>query len=365
MITLKQLLEKLEEADKVEGHEFKEDVTPMQRKNYAGVYQHFIRPIDQKAGAFVHASSMPKHIASHLRKYGSASLVGSEANTPHDLATLAQIHRDPRVESLHMIYTKGNKVVGHNTVSSRMPGMVMPFRFGENPTSRFMSMQDDMKHFGADGYYLLHNHPSGRSTPSTSDVRLTQAIHESLPGMKSHIVINNSEYHTISPDGNDIQHHQLSHPIHYDLENPDHHLKHHPVVGMQILNEKHVADVGKHFEDPSHITLVGTYGSTGKVNSVVGMPPHLLEKNDKASMSRIQHFARHAGSSRQFLIVPTNADQKKYEHHITNGTVTDILSRQNGEGIRKHMFASPNEYTYGIDPKDIKRYGSISNRDDF
>jgi len=364
MITLKQLLEKLEEADKVEGHEFKEDVTPMQRKNYAGVYQHFIRPIDQKAGAFVHASSMPKHIASHLRKYGSASLVGSEANTPHDLATLAQIHRDPRVESLHMIYTKGNKVVGHNTVSSRMPGMVMPFRFGENPTSRFMSMQDDMKHFGADGYYLLHNHPSGRSTPSTSDVRLTQAFHESLPGMKSHIVINNSEYHTISPDGNDIQHHQLSHPIHYDLENPDHHLKHHPVVGMQILNEKHLADVGKHFEDPSHITLIGTYGASGKVNSVVGMPPHLLE-NNKATTDRIHHFARHAGSSRQFLIVPHEKDMWDFAHHIRNGTVTDVVARDTGKSAAQLVGQHTDSSTRGIPIQHIKRYGSISNRDDF
>lgn len=364
MITLKQLLEKFEEAGAIEGHEFKEGVTPTQRKNYAGVYQHFIRPSDTKEGAFVHASSIPKHLASHLRKYGSASLIGAEAPTTHDLAVLAQIHRDPRVESLHMIYTKGNKIVGHNTVSSRMPGLVQPFRFNENPTNRFMSMQEDMKHFGADGYYMLHNHPSGRSVPSQADVRLTEAMGEAIPGMKSHIVIDNSEYHTISPNGI-MHHHKLDRPIHYDLENPEHHLKHHPVIGMKISSEHELAEVGKHFEDPSHVTLVGTYGSTGKVNSVVGMPPHLLEKNDKASMSRVQHFARHAGSSRQFLIVPTNADQKKYEHHITNGTVTDIVSRQNGEGIRKHVFASPNEYTYGIDPKDIKQYGSISNRDDF
>ena len=34
----------------------------------------------------------------------------------------------------------------------------------------------DKARFGADGYYLIHNHPSGKATPSTSDIALTQHL---------------------------------------------------------------------------------------------------------------------------------------------------------------------------------------------
>lgn len=366
MIKYTQLLESIQDADESHpiepGHEFRPEVTPSQRKHYAGVYQDFVKKHDIQAGAFVHASILPKNLRSHLKKYGSASLIGQEAPTTHDLAILAQIHRDPRVESLHMIYTKGNKIVGHNTVSSRMPGLVQPFRYGRNSTTDVLHMQDDMKHFGADGYYMVHNHPSGRSHPSSADITLTKYIAERVPGFKSHVVIDNSEYHTIDKNG-DTKHVKLDHPIHYDLHNPEHRLKHHEVIGMSVTSAKDVADVGKHFEDPHNITLFGVRGPHAEVSSVVSMPPHLLGIDEKKSADRIRHFARHTGSTRQFIVVPTDADRWHYKHHIKNGTVTDVVSTESGTGIRSLVAGNDNESSLGIHLKDIKRHGSLTNKE--
>lgn len=365
MIKYTQLIENLEEhqplPDDVSHHEFREETTPQQRKNYAGVYQDFIKKQDKQAGAFLHASRLPRNLASHLRKHGSVSLIGQEAPTTHDLAMLAQIHRDPRVESMHMIYTKGNKIVGHNTVSSRMPAIVMPFKTGVHMTDNYMQMQDDMKHFGADSYYILHNHPSGRSEPSPADINLTKEVAASVPGFKSHVVIDNSEYHTIDAKGN-TEHVQLNHPIHYDLENPKHHLKTHEVLGMSVTGAKDVAEVGKHFEHPDHVTLFGTRGIESKISSIVSMPSHLLETNDATTTNRIRHFARHAGTTRQFLVVPTDKDRYKYLHHIKNGTLTDIVSKESGEGVRHFVPGHDEESTLGIGYDKLKQYGSLTNK---
>ncbi len=52
----------------------------------------------------------------------SASLVGQAANSPEELATIAQVLRDPRFETFRVFYTQEGRIVGHTSLTSRLPG---------------------------------------------------------------------------------------------------------------------------------------------------------------------------------------------------------------------------------------------------
>lgn len=129
---------------------------------------------------------------------GKVNLTGHKISDTKELATIAQVFRDPRFETLRIIFTRGNQVVGIDALSSRIPGAAVAFLDGK---ARFLQKTADrMKRIGADGYYLLHNHPSGKNVkPSSADIAVTQEYANRLPGFKGHIIINSNKYTEISP----------------------------------------------------------------------------------------------------------------------------------------------------------------------
>ena len=55
-----------------------------------------------------------------------------------------------------------------------------------------------MQAFEAHGYYLLHNHPSGRAQPSAADRGMTAVVAATVPGFREHVVIDHDEYARIA-----------------------------------------------------------------------------------------------------------------------------------------------------------------------
>jgi len=49
-------------------------------------------------------------------------------------------------------------------------------------------LRQTMEASGADGYHLLHNHPSGDPTPSRADIEITRLIAGAVPGFRGHVV---------------------------------------------------------------------------------------------------------------------------------------------------------------------------------
>jgi len=127
-----------------------------------------------------------------FREDGGTSFTGQKVSHPHDLAVMAQVLRDPRFETFRIFYTKGDAIAGQATFSSRLPGSVyLTEHFKER-------VADGMRRFGADGYWMMHNHPSGKSAPSRADMQLTADTAEVVPGFKGHVIIDHNEYTSIS-----------------------------------------------------------------------------------------------------------------------------------------------------------------------
>src|SRR5262249_10984640 len=130
-------------------------------------------------------------------------LTGQTVKTTRDLARIGQVYRDPRIETLRIIYLdKDSNIVAHHGITSRLPGASAGFasKTGTaNVARELFNMRQRMKRMGADSYYLLHNHPSGDPIPSSQDAALTRKYEANVPGFKGHVVIDSVEYSVLYP----------------------------------------------------------------------------------------------------------------------------------------------------------------------
>ncbi len=174
-------------------------------------------------------------ITTPLKREGRVDLRGMLARSHEDVAQLGQMLRDPRIETFRVFYTKGDQIVAQEAISSRMPDSAASFvmdKFNarvleklneqlEAATGRqkqeierrikdvrrkafarhTFRMQARMKRLGADGYYFVHNHPSGRPVPGREDIRLTGMFENAVAGFRGHVVINSGEFGLIEPGG--------------------------------------------------------------------------------------------------------------------------------------------------------------------
>lgn len=64
------------------------------------------------------------------------------------------------------------------------------------------SVKSQMDLRGADGIYLLHNHPSGKVDPSNEDLKLTRSFGKEFEdALKGHVVINSDKFALIDRYG--------------------------------------------------------------------------------------------------------------------------------------------------------------------
>ena len=57
-----------------------------------------------------------------------------------------------------------------------------------------------MQRLEADGYYLVHNHPSGKPTASGQDYSVSINFKNNVPGFKDHLILDHDTYGTIELD---------------------------------------------------------------------------------------------------------------------------------------------------------------------
>jgi GGDEF domain-containing protein/DNA repair protein RadC len=159
-------------------------------------------------------SELGRTVARELAAKRRTSLVGQTANTVEDLATLAQIYRDPRLETLRVFFTDvENKIVGQVGLTSRLPGGA-PAIIGDIAPPYFDKISATAKSLGATSFYMQHNHPSGASTPSQSDINVTRSMAQDFKmspdklQFRGHVVINHNNWSEIDARGN-IKEHQV------------------------------------------------------------------------------------------------------------------------------------------------------------
>lgn len=256
-------------------------------------------------------------------------LIGQTVRTPRDLAALAQVYRDPRFETFRFILTRNGEVVSEQAITSRLPAAVS----FQNIDATIADLKQSMADFEADGYYMLHNHPSGKSSPSAADFAFTDKIAGEVPGYIQHVVIDTNEYSVIGKKDEGfetIQDETLGSTDFWgDPELP------HDVLGAKIDGPKALGEIAKTLQQPDRAVFVSTTarGEVALVTSFPGKTVRSMMQRTASSKRRsemaamIRRMRRASGSGGYgFLVVNDEAEAKALKNLMGSGVVRDIVT---------------------------------------
>jgi hypothetical protein len=156
---------------------------------------------DLRSSSDLLALSLSRDFAERQR----VSLVGQKVSSTEDFATLAQVYRDPRFETLRYVFTDDDgNIVAQAGVTSRLPASASAF-VGPSATLFFDNLIVRAQAMGGKNVYLLHNHPSEIAIPSSGDRKFTEDVAKYFKArdMKflDHVIIDTNEYAVVKADG--------------------------------------------------------------------------------------------------------------------------------------------------------------------
>lgn len=274
-----------------------------------------------------------------------------------DLAEIAQVARDPRYETFRYFYTKGNEIVGSEAFSSRVPGSTMYLEGMERRTGIMRDAESEveinrrrtqhvkglaaarrrMERLGADGYYIMHNHPSGRPEASRNDVAVTEYLADAMPGLKGHVIINSGQYGVIEVS----KERRLRPKIGFEetgqwvattrVEDlPSARGVKDPLLGSlgakKIEAPEDLALIGRTLKTPDNYVTLVHRDSGGNVRAVQEMPVALFNRTTEAS-DFIRGQQRAFGASDTFAVLkPTWNTLEQSRNLVKDGVLQDAIA---------------------------------------
>ena len=286
-----------------------------------------------------------------LQTAGVAALVGRIVSSPADLAEAAQVYRNPRYESFRIIFTKGESVVHATGVSMRLPGVTAAFPLGMDKRQGLQWIADQKAVSSADGYYLLHNHPSGDPTPSEEDLALTRDIAARVAGMRGHVIINSGKFAVVDETGASSVHA-------LKRAGPDALLT--PSVpsgflGQSISTGQKVASIGKGLQSQSDAVVLIAHSPSRGINGIFEVNAARM-KNALPARALIRRYGRMAGAIEMFAYGPRAAfADGRAANLVRDGFLKDVVYIDGGASESQVTGRSMN-MVYG---KDTTQGGNL------
>lgn len=317
--------------------------TEKQREAGRNAYRQLLERIVSRGRGRLLGSS----IAKNFREGKGASLVGQKVESSEDLAVLAQILRDPRFETFRIFYVKDGTVVHHTGVSSRIPASSRIFKVSDSPEKFYESIKANMQNLGADGYYLLHNHPSGKAEPSGADIGLTEGIEMNAPGFISHVIIDHNEYGEITIKRKGISKQTISDVKYRDMPGNETYqsILPHKLLGSKVSGPLDIVSMGKQLQLPDgYFTVIGLDAQL-KVSSLSEFPTSVLKNPDIYLFGILRRYARNSGAD-AVAIVTNNT-----EYNV------DIRSKLVYSGLRNNILLDVIDANTGVSYAEQSGYG--------
>lgn len=269
-------------------------------------------------------------ISADMMVKGKIEIIGREVKSPRDIATIAQMYRNPQYETFRYIFVKGRKVVGHRGVTSRLPGSVQVW--ADNKFAEADRIKNQMTALGADQIYLVHNHPSGNPAPSIADRRFTEGLMEAIPEIKSHVVINSGKFASIDRNGfariEDIKTNDaiLTPSIPNSL------------LGLRMASPRDVVKLGKQLQvEKGYMTALYSTPDL-KVKGIIEIP--LSQTGDVQKLTdHLRENAVQLGSQAAVLTIDTGINpeavklQGQFVEMIENKIVDDVILTNGSQAV--------------------------------
>lgn len=301
-------------------------------------------------------SVLYRAIAKDFKAQSGTQLVGKHAPRSVDLAAAAQFLRDPRFETFRVVFMKGNEVLDQVAFSQRLPGSSRVFDGPDGQLGPWI--EEHLRAKGADGFYLLHNHPSGHPKPSKEDIDYLRSV-MAMPQFKSHVIIDSNKYAVIDRHGRVVvKKAKFNHgrdPIRPQGD---------PVYKMRMPENdpEFVAKLAlRALKEPDSFALLGI-DAQRRITTAREVPLSQLKGGSKAidqvKAYRLSSFASETGSNVFYVVIDTltwhklgRAGQDKLIRAQINGLIVDVID-QNGVKLTP-------ETKLATFPKRVKRQEGV------
>ena len=305
-------------------------------------------------------STLANGLAKGFIDQSHVKLIGQKIKSAEDLAILGQVYRNPSFETFRLFYTKGKAIVGQTGITSRVPNQV---QVGDISAE----IVRDMDRLGADGWWLLHNHPSGVPKPSKNDIQFTRNMIErtgKAESFRGHVVIDHDKYGLI--DMSKIQYGQTKviplpkstdDLFRYDVNDPK---VPHTLLGYVIKNSTAAAALAKSLaHDQDNYFQIVSRNQTG-IQGIMDVPVKLLEnlnqdiEGKKAeALVLLRKFQRQTGGGELFAMnVPRKYAEIIYKS-VKKGVFLDVITLD-GDSIREGMLVSEEGFGWEDNLKSIR-----------
>lgn len=271
-----------------------------------------------------------RRLEESLKKKSYINLNHRLINSKDDLVEIASIFRDLRYETFRIIYLKGNRIVGYESISSRTPNLVQIFKRDKqgrvNSERCIYKVLDRMNRLGADKYYLVHNHPSDNVKASIDDIKTTAFFAKKVNGFEGHLIVNTESYAWISIDknGNVIPENYLK-INKRKLKNMEKQLKEKNIYDVKILCRDDLVSLMHHIKNsPGYSTAILT-DCMGRVRLILDIPNHFMNMQEAQIKGYFRNLARETGSVRVFFATQDNNTYKKAVKFQESGILKDCI----------------------------------------
>lgn len=280
-------------------------------------------------------------VASFVRG-DSADLKDQLVTSTSDLAAIAQPLRDPGIEVFHWVFTKGDRIVHAEAFSARLPSTTYIFK-NRKVDEVIKYIWDTVDKHGADGVYMLHNHPSGVPEPSNADAVITGDVRQVLksrPGLfKGHVIINSNKYGVIDADGKVSVRSRKFHTTD-PLKLSKAEIASQPagwLVDTPLTSIGQLADIAKRVESSDKAVIISVT-ARNKVAAVSTIPINeiadkALKQSAKRTAAWLSKFAKVSGGSQTYIVL-TAEQAKRIENDysvaglkaaLTTNLLTDVI----------------------------------------
>lgn len=333
MDTLKENFNEYKE-DKANLRIATEALDDLQRVRYA-LSESSERDVSGRWDGGVQVRTIAKGISTELVREGYVEFRGQKVESPEDLAKLCQVLRDPRFETFRLVLTKNNKIVSFQSISARMPG-VSPIHNRETDEDYDKYVLDLVARTKADGFYMLHNHPSGNVNASRPDLVVTAKMINLLGSnmFKGHVILDHDKYGLIEDIPQTVAEGWVL-PSAREVEIPGQQtldLIHEPEVDHELLGERvsspgTVAQIGAHVNTSDDMSVLVYVGSSGGVRGIQEISNKTLA-NDEGAKGFIRNQATEFGSSLVFLYKTSDDSSvtKAALNLYKDGILRDVVS---------------------------------------
>ena len=287
-----------------------------------------------------------KKVTENLKKKGYININHRPVNTLDELVDIASIFRSPEYETFRIIYMKDNNIAGYESISSRIPLCVPLFRNKNanyaNHERGFYKVQDRMKRLGANGYYLVHNHPSGNAKASSEDIKTTKEFIRNVDGFKGHLVLGINEYAWIGENKGELTAQNYI-PINFKkVDKLTKMMKKQSIYDVKITSRSDLISFVSMLNRTKDFSSVIFTDASNKVRCILDMPNKMLNQRTKNLNGFVKNIARTVGATRAFFATEDERTFDKAMAHQSYGTFHDAIYYKEKEGNKLELAEATN-----------------------